>query len=233
MINTVEPGTTEPEPAVEKFTTAVEIVVCAECAMVLANGTDGWGLDEAGRELGEVHAAAMREADVSIGCLQSIPERAEECPDHGEWLSAVPCEMCGDQLFGSRLSAVEFCVSAATVDVFLAGYVECALWSTTDEDGVPLDGRYGVGDLSVAAWLEMHTDCSDFVAANADRLDAYLRAGRSPTDAGHDWWLTRNRHGAGFWDRGLGELGAKLTAAAHSYGTCDLYVGDDGQVQVC
>ena len=60
--------------------------------------------------------------------------------------------------------------------------------------------------------------------------DAYLWAGRSAADAGGDFWQTRYRHGAGFWDRGMGELGELLTAAAHAYGTCDLYVGDDGQV---
>jgi hypothetical protein len=28
--------------------------------------------------------------------------------------------------------------------------------------------------------------------------------------AGIDFWLTRNRHGAGYWDRGLGITGDKL-----------------------
>jgi hypothetical protein len=54
----------------------------------------------------------------------------------------------------------------------------------------------------------------------------------TPAQIGHDFWLTRNRHGAGFWDRGLGDLGDKLTAAAHTYGESNLYVGDDGQVYV-
>ena len=53
----------------------------------------------------------------------------------------------------------------------------------------------------------------------------------NPLEAlGHDFWLTRNGHGAGFWDRGLGELGDRLTGLAKPYGTVDLYITDDGKV---
>ena len=47
---------------------------------------------------------------------------------------------------------------------------------------------------------------------------------------GHDFWLTRNRHGAGFWDRGLEFVGINLTDAAHAWGEFNLYVGDDGLI---
>src|SRR5215213_9921810 len=50
------------------------------------------------------------------------------------------------------------------------------------------------------------------------------------SQAGHDFWLTRNRHGAGFWDRGLGDLSNRLSDASKVYGEVDLYVGDDGQI---
>ncbi|HEX3825687.1 MAG TPA: hypothetical protein VHV82_00315 [Sporichthyaceae bacterium] len=230
MTSTSEPATGR--PVTEQFTTPVEIVICADCASVLANGTDGWGLEAAGRELGEVHAARMRESEASVGCLDGIPEGAEQCPDHAEWLSAARCELCCDDRLGPRLSAVEFWVRPEAIEEFLAGYVQCAFWSSTDEAAVPLDARFEPGDLSAAAWLGMRADCWDFVHANLDRLDAYVRAGRSIADAGGDFWLTRNRHGAGFWDRGLGELGDKLTAAAHPYGSCELHVGEDGAVHV-
>jgi hypothetical protein len=48
--------------------------------------------------------------------------------------------------------------------------------------------------------------------------------------AGHDFWLTRNHHGCGFWDRGLGELGDQLTKASQQFDEIDLYVGDDGKL---
>lgn len=37
-------------------------------------------------------------------------------------------------------------------------------------------------------------------------------------------------HGAGFWDKGLGEVGDLLTRDAESFGGADLYVGDDGKI---
>ena len=36
--------------------------------------------------------------------------------------------------------------------------------------------------------------------------------------AGHDFALTRNGHGTGFWDRGLGEIGDMLTEECKPYG---------------
>ena len=41
---------------------------------------------------------------------------------------------------------------------------------------------------------------------------------------GHDLWLTRNHHGTGFWDRGLGGLGTSLTDIAHAMGEQHLYI---------
>jgi hypothetical protein len=48
---------------------------------------------------------------------------------------------------------------------------------------------------------------------------------------GHDFWLTRNGHGAGFWDRGLGALGDRLTDASKPYGEVNLWVDADGSVR--
>lgn len=44
---------------------------------------------------------------------------------------------------------------------------------------------------------------------------------------GHDLALTRNGHGAGFWDRGLGESGVVLTDWAHMLGCLELFHGHD------
>lgn len=44
---------------------------------------------------------------------------------------------------------------------------------------------------------------------------------------GHDLALTRNHHGAGFWDRGLREAGIVLTEWAHSLGTLHIFHGHD------
>lgn len=122
---------------------------------------------------------------------------------------------------------------------FVNGYTECALWSssdqTDDQGGTPLDEA---GFELAAETVERFTnDCREFMAANEADLSAYANVrdfdpskGSVESYAGHDFWLTRNGHGAGFWDRGLGELGERLTESAHAAGTCDLYVGDDGLI---
>jgi hypothetical protein len=49
--------------------------------------------------------------------------------------------------------------------------------------------------------------------------------------AGHDFWLTREGHGAGFWDGDYPEPQAtRLTKASKAYGGFDLYIGDDGMI---
>jgi hypothetical protein len=45
--------------------------------------------------------------------------------------------------------------------------------------------------------------------------------------AGHDFWLTRNGHGAGFWDgEWYKEVGERLTKASKAFGEVNIYVGD-------
>ena len=48
---------------------------------------------------------------------------------------------------------------------------------------------------------------------------------------GHDFWLTRNRAGAGFWDRGYDkQAGESLSNAAMKFPEINLYIGDDGLI---
>lgn len=113
------------------------------------------------------------------------------------------------------------------VNDMINAYIVCALWSSVDEDGDPIDDTYSSDDLASATRSEMESDCHDFFESNAADL-AEMDAGQ----AGHDFWLTRNGHGAGFWDRGLGELGERLSRAAEVYGSVDLYVGDDQRIHI-
>lgn len=112
---------------------------------------------------------------------------------------------------------------------FLDAYIECALWSSTDNaddsGGEPLDKNYDADDLAPECLAEFKRDCEGFQEANADDL-----ASLDPEQSGHDFWLTRNGHGAGFWDRGLGELGERLSKASKVYGSVDLVIGSDGKI---
>lgn len=117
------------------------------------------------------------------------------------------------------------------LDEFERAFFECALWSTTDNatdsGGDPLDENYSIADIAEDTIADLLKDCTEFREANAGMLD---RAGADAQN-GHDFWLTRNRHGAGFWDRGYPtDVSDALTAASHAYGNVDLYVGDDGKI---
>jgi hypothetical protein len=103
-------------------------------------------------------------------------------------------------------------------------------WSPCDRgeaNPVPLDETHTADDLDTAARRSVETDCRQFLAFNREDLGEIDAA-----QAGHDFYLTRNRHGAGFWDRGLGAIGDRLTAAAQVYGDSGEYVGDDGRIYV-
>jgi hypothetical protein len=115
-----------------------------------------------------------------------------------------------------------------SLDSFLLGYVTCALWSSTDDDGRPLGEQFNIEDLPDETITAMRADCDDFRTAQAELLGRVEDEGRN----GHDFWLTRNRHGAGFWDRGYGIIGQQLTDAAHVYGESYLYKGDDGLLYI-
>lgn len=110
-------------------------------------------------------------------------------------------------------------------DAFMRGYFEAALWSSLDDNDRPMDEKYSGSDLSVKAIKSMIQDCKEFQQENASLLaQAYEDPGYDEERAGFDFWLTRNRHGAGFWDRGLPyQVGRALTDAAHAYGSSDLY----------
>jgi hypothetical protein len=129
----------------------------------------------------------------------------------------------------------------ACPEEFFQAYITTALWSSNDESdergGAPMDENYGPEDIDGDSLVEMRKDCDAFYAANYDDLNCegvkygpdFGQDGR----AGHDFWLTRNRHGAGFWDGDWPEPQATvLTSAAHKFGECDLYVGNDEKIHL-
>jgi hypothetical protein len=104
-----------------------------------------------------------------------------------------------------------------------SGYLEEMWQQYTDLDSdEPLDKNYQVEDITKKTQAGMKKDCKDFYLANREILDRSW-----PADAaGHEFWLTRNRHGAGFWDskHGTDEEQKILTDNAHAYGEVYLYV---------
>lgn len=114
---------------------------------------------------------------------------------------------------------------------FFNQYVVTALWSSCDDSDTPLDSNYSMQDIDPETLEVMRGDCTAFMATIAsDGLDGSW--GREDySRAGHDFWLTRNGHGAGFWDGDWEKtLGERLTQISKSFGTFDLYIGDDNLV---
>lgn len=102
------------------------------------------------------------------------------------------------------------------IDEFRAG------WTPDYEDSLPAD-----------VLAELTSDVKGFVRLawaylSADKIDA--------SQAGHDFHLTRNHHGTGFWDRGT-EHGSELSDLAQSFGGFALDVAghgyDDDACDVC
>ena len=129
------------------------------------------------------------------------------------------------------------------------GYLAAAGWLVSWDDARPEDndtgheGDHRDGPFTEAAYGHAATAVDQFAnIAGSDDVRAYLAtrlahcgypAGWSAAEGlGHDLWLTRNGHGAGFWDRGLGHLGERLSDAARSLGEATSYVLADGTVEV-
>lgn len=116
---------------------------------------------------------------------------------------------------------------------FICGYLACALWSSSDT----VDGQDV--DLDDYEWADgeaetLHQDCHDFILEYGKLLERFVRrVGGDWSQAGHDFWLTRNGHGAGFWCRDTGAVGKLLTKrVGHGtpYSTVDLYLDDNDLV---
>lgn len=120
---------------------------------------------------------------------------------------------------------------------FEAAYIE-ALFFTEGEEL----GKKGFGDLAPSALAKILEDCAAFkktaayVAVreaedNEELGDLFEGFGGCSTQAGRDFLLNRNGHGAGFWDGDWPEPHATaLDEAARAFRAVSPTVGDDGRV---
>lgn len=114
----------------------------------------------------------------------------------------------------------------SSADALLSGYLAAAEWLLDDE--TDRDAITGWSDQSVA---DATADCEAFAETYTTQLAAYYEiTGRDAEHAGHDLWLSRNGHGAGFFDRGTEPVFRELQKAARGFGTSDAYLGDDGHL---
>lgn len=112
---------------------------------------------------------------------------------------------------------------------FVRSYIQTALWAEycPDRDAAFDSSEFSDVTVSVEALKKITKDCKEFMAS-----DIYsLALGESDVERiAHDFWLTRNRHGAGFWDgKYTKKLGEELTEVAHEFGEVTIVVGDNGR----
>jgi len=107
-------------------------------------------------------------------------------------------------------------------EIMLISYLACALWSAPDED---LDSNFSIDDFCPEALTAAKNDCIELWLKHWQILQ------RDPSQAGHDFSLTRNHHGAGFWDRETWKpYGQELTDAAHKFGEVSVFETVNGLI---
>lgn len=137
------------------------------------------------------------------------------------WSSTGPafgeCPCCGGRALLCRLPEEQF------EQVEMCASPECGVRETPHEP--PLDDNYNWTDISPTTLQAMLDDCAKFQSEN-DLTGYPLK------NAGHDFWLTRNGHGSGFWENDFGteRQCQDLTDASHEFGGFNFYPGDDGKI---
>ena len=120
---------------------------------------------------------------------------------------------------------------------FINAYIEAALWSSTCYDGPendtgPLDelsfddSAFSDYSISLNSMKQIVKDCLKFINDN----ESIFNENWEYSQAGHDFWLTRNHHGVGFWDRGHGDIGKKLTTSCDDYK--EIFLSRDAELEL-
>lgn len=85
---------------------------------------------------------------------------------------------------------------------------------------------------SAAAQLQARDEVVQFVTSDIQYIREFQKAtGHGWAQVGIDFSLTRNGHGAGFWDRGAGDAGDVLTRSAKAWGEVEVVVNDQGELE--
>ena len=96
-------------------------------------------------------------------------------------------------------------------EITLRSYIETALWTAN------LDG-YSIDNIVPNSLKKVRKDIDSFIKKAGSLLE-----GLDPIQVGHDFLLTRNGHGAGFWDGDYEkEIGEKLTEISKSFKEVDV-----------
>jgi hypothetical protein len=142
-------------------------------------------------------------------------------------------------------------INGVDCDDFTVSYLGTALWSSLImlpesesalvdgcmdvDDQHPLHGiseddnydrHFACHDFTEEALRAAVADCALFQLCNADDL-----CDEDDGHAGHNFWLNRNGHGAGFWDGDYEEeKGNRLSAACEDYTELYIWIDEEGSL---
>ncbi len=218
---------------------AIPVDLCHDCVKLIANGepptrdlyelSDAWALSDAT----ERHWPSAEGWSIDpMGRLDCAECQMGTCEGIG--FTHHDCDGCGSRLGGRRHHGTAYRFTSEEEDAYR----------------VPAMCRYAIEDiadeyLETVQWAEApdpdtssEHDLFDGVRERAIRdvarfLGRCRAAGIDMTDVpdiGHHLWLTRQGHGAGFWDGDFGNLGDKLTELARKMGELNVDTERRGRV---
>ena len=125
----------------------------------------------------------------------------------------------------------------------LIALAETVLFLDHDHYGIPLDANYFIKDFEEESLKKLYSEYQQFLSIVEEKItekigdrwncidDFYDLHQPAPNQTEYDYILTRNRHGAGFWDGDWSDSVSEiLTDAAQAQGEFDVYVGDDQKI---
>jgi len=108
---------------------------------------------------------------------------------------------------------------------FKAGYIDALYFTDTGEEGQPDADT----ELAPEAKARISKRCAAFWGHCGP--DVLKEPTQTIEQAGHDFWLTTQGHGVGFWDGGWPTQGEELTRVCDKFfKSLDTYEGDNGQI---
>lgn len=116
-----------------------------------------------------------------------------------------------------------------TIETMIDAYLEAVRFTEMGPDSE----FEGDEEFGLSAINDVRVDIEKFLTDNRELIEDYDYSYPGYTSAqcmAHDIWFSRNHHGVGFWDRGLGALGIKLHEAATRLGENHIYRGENNLI---
>ena len=127
----------------------------------------------------------------------------------------------------------EHCSLPVPENELVNGYMDVGedhlLYGVSEQDC--LDDHFDIEDFSVESLIDIRADVDKFFKRlqTAGLLDQ-ARECYGDSRIAYDFWLTRQGHGAGFWDGDYRGIGDQLTDITDLSGTVTYVLGEDGKI---